>query len=119
MGDLRLVPNPRPSSLRPSAARLRWLEEIHAGKLTAFRTASLRGGYDVVVWMPACESTHEANWLTEDTVRMLWRTEVDLAPLGKQYPIFLTPMGLRVLEEFRRAALQDRRKHKDGRRKQR
>jgi hypothetical protein len=117
MGDLRLVPNPRPSSLRPSAARLRWLEEIHAGLLKAFRTPSLRGGHEVVVWMPACESTHEANWLTDDMVRGLWRTDVDLAPLGEQHPMFLTPMGLTVLEDFRRAALQDRRKYRHGKEK--
>lgn len=115
MSDLRLVPYPRPSSLRPSAARLRWLEEIHAGQLTAFRTPSLRAGHEVVVWMPACESTHEANWLTNDTVRQLWRTDVDLAPMGEQHPIYLTPLGLRVLEEFRRAAVQDRRKIKHRR----
>lgn len=112
MSDLRLVPDPRPSSLRPSAARLRWLEEIHAGRLMAFRSPSLRAGHEVVVWTPACESTHEANWLTDDTVRLLWRTGVDLAPLGEQHPMLLTPMGLEVLERFRRAALQDRRKFK-------
>lgn len=111
------MPYPRPSCLRPSAARLRWLEEIHAGQLTAFRTPSRRAGHDVVVWTPACESTHEANWLMDDTIRMLWRTDVDVAPLGEQHPVFLTSMGLRTLEVFRRATLQDRRKFKQHKEK--
>lgn len=80
------------ASMRPTEARLRWLNLI-AGRHC--QTFLVQRNFEVV-WLPAGVPTAMDRWLTQDTVRRMWQARgchQSMVVVGRRYPMELTAAG--------------------------
>jgi hypothetical protein len=84
----------------PTPARLEWLNMIARGEVEATRVAL--DNYGKPGWLPCC-GTRMTDWMTDPVIYLqIWTPSVHIAPTGQRHPVFLTPQGRELLEEWQK-----------------